>query len=181
MSQPPDDRAPEGQSPEGQSPEGRSPAGWGPPQYGAPYPPQPGPHQPGPYPPGPYQPGPYQPGPYQPGQHPSPYTPLEGARSDKTMRWVGLVVGFFVGPTALLTLWTVVSFFFDAVGLHGEVLGVGSVAVVVVFGAAMVAGLVFPQTRWWALGMIIGIAVTFIVLAGACLAFIYLLTTALEP
>lgn len=104
---------------------------------------------------------------------PGPYPPPEQSpgMSNKAKFWIG----------ALLTI--------PAIILSSVITGVGSAAVNAVNGdpaigaavssllgllifAAYIAAIVIPKTRWFALGILAGTAVLFILAAGACVALL---------
>ena len=126
----------------------------------------PPPYQPPSYQPPPYQPGAYQPAPYQP----APY-PQQAGSGSKVAASLG---GFFTGVAWLFVVPAV------TVGI-GSSLWPDLVAPGLAFTGLVTLGgpiaLLIPAvTRRFGAFMLIGMAVTLIVLAGVCVAFIALLS-----
>ncbi len=125
---------------------------------------------PSPYggPPGPPGP-PYGGPPY--GGPPGPYPPQQPGRSsgmsNKAKFWIGVVLALPV-----LVLAGIISGAASAVvdGISGDSNAAAAVAFVVGLGelAALVAAIVLAPTRWFAIGVIAGVAVLFVLAAGAC-------------
>ena len=122
-----------------------------------------------PEPPGPPYGGP----PY--GGPPGPYPPQQPGRpsgmSNKAKFWIGVVLALPV-----LVLAGIISGAASAVvdGISGDSNAAAAVAFVVGLGelAALVAAIVFAPTRWFAIGVIAGVAVLFVLAAGACVVLI---------
>lgn len=87
--------------------------------------------------------------------------------SNKAKFWIGVVLALPV-----LVLAGIISGAASAAvdGITGDYNAAGAVAFVVGLGelAALVAAIVFAPTRWFAIGVIAGIAVLFVLAAGAC-------------
>ena len=87
--------------------------------------------------------------------------------SNKAKFWIGVVLALPV-----LVLAGVISGAASAVvdGISGDSNAAAAVAFVVGLGelAALVAAIVLAPTRWFAIGVIAGIAVLFVLAAGAC-------------
>ena len=127
-------------------------------------------------PPSPYggPPGPPYGGPPY-GGPPGPYPPQQPGRpsgmSNKAKFWIGVVLALPV-----LVLAGIISGAASAVvdGISGDSNAAAAVAFVVGLGelAALVAAIVFAPTRWFAIGVIAGVAVLFVLAAGACVVLI---------
>jgi len=95
--------------------------------------------------------------------------------SNKAKFWIGVVLA-----VPVLVLAGIVSGAASAVvdGVSGDSNAAASVAFVVGLGelAAVVAAIVFAPTRWFAIGVIAGLAVLFVLAAGACVVLIVGLT-----
>lgn len=88
--------------------------------------------------------------------------------------WAQVLIGVFVGPPVLVGSAWVPSVLLSALvgvvdGTPGLLLPVLGLAVPL---GLLVAGIAWRPTRWYAVGAIIGVALLFVVLAGACLALI---------
>lgn len=123
-------------------------------------PPAPPPHQP------PHQPPPGPPSPW--GGPPQP--PSGRGPSHKAQFWIGflLAVPLVIGVTVVMGL---VGAGLDAAGLSTGG-GVGVFSVVPLTFVGLVVMLVFERTRWWAIGLLAGLATALIVAAGACVVLI---------
>ncbi len=138
---------PPGAGPPGGGPPGSGPPGGGPPG-GPPYPPYGPPHGgPPPTPPG---------------------------MSNKAKFWLGFVLSV---PALLLAAFVsnLPSIIIDAAGGDSSVTGSLSFLLFLLMGVGVLVMLFFERTRWWGLGLIAGIAVTLIVLAGACVVILAVL------
>ena len=110
-----------------------------------------------------------------------PYGPLPGGpppqpsgMSNKTKFWLGFVLSV---PALLLAAFVsnLPSIIIDAAGGDSSVTGSLSFVLFLLMGVGVLVMLLFERTRWWALGLIAGIAVTLIVLAGACVVILAVL------
>ena len=113
-----------------------------------------------------WSPPPYPQQPYQP-QQPAP-------RRGGLPVWAQLLIGAVVGPMVLGAASLPAGILSSLVAGTGAE-GVQAVIALLGLGlplAVLVAGLVWAPTRWYAVGTIIGIALLFIVLAGACIAIL---------
>jgi hypothetical protein len=95
--------------------------------------------------------------------------------SNKAKFWIGVALAI---PVAILagTLGGAASAVVD--GISGSSDAAAAAGVVVGLGeiAALVTALVFARTRWFAIGVIAGLAVILILAAGACVVLIVALT-----
>lgn len=112
-----------------------------------------------------WSPPPY---PAQPPQSPQPQQRPPGGLPTWAQILIGAVVGPFVlGASALPA--SIIGGMVDTGGSLGALIGLGSLGVPLL---VLVGGLVWRHTRWYAVGALIGLALLFIVLAGACIALL---------
>ena len=100
--------------------------------------------------------------------------PQPSGMSNKTKFWLGFVLSV---PGLLLAAFVanLPSIIIDAAGGDSSVTGSLSFLLFALMGVGVLVMLFFERTRWWALGLISGIAVTLIVLAGACVVILAVL------
>ena len=125
-------------------------------------------------PPPPYggPPGNHPPGPYLP---PGPDQPRRGM-SNKARFWIGValslpalvVAGIVTGGGSALA---------DGLGADPQVGGVVSLVLGLLLLAGFVAAIVVARTRWFALGILAGVAILFILAAGACVVLLVAFTS----
>ena len=124
------------------------------------------------------QPGPPGPAPYggPPGPYPPPLPGKPSGMSNKAKFWIGVAL-----TLPVLVVAGVISGVASAVvdGISGSTSAASAVAFVVGLGqlAVVVAAVVYARTRWFAIGVIAGVAVLFVLAAGACVVLIIGLTS----
>ena len=110
-----------------------------------------------------------------PGSAPGPGRP--GGMSNRAKFWSG----FFLAIPAMVVgavLTSLPSFALGSLGADPAVGGVVGLVVGLAELAGLVALIVVPRTRWWGIGLLAGIAASFIVLAGACVVLLVALSNA---
>ena len=132
-----------------------------------------------PGPPGPPYGGPPYggpPGPYPPQQQPGQPNGQPSGMSNKAKFWIGVALAL---PVVLLGSIISGGPRPSSTASAGTPTPLAAVAFVVGLGelAALVAAIVLARTRWFAIGVIAGVAVLFVLAAGACVVLIVGLTS----